>query len=256
MFPYFYQSASLNIGSYGVMLAVAYLVGRQIYLSNLNKAIKSQINWEILIIFLLVFGVIGAKLMFMLKNPDRASFDELSSFTDVTGFSSQGAIIGALFVVIVFSRFTKIPMATLLDSAAPAAVIAYALARVGCFLSGDDCWGKESHLPWAMAFPEGVKPTPPGVKVHPVPLYEIIYSISIWFYLNYLQTKNKPPYFIFCSLLLCWGFCRFLVEFVSTNEIKAGGMSGSQIGGLVMFLIGLGFFVTQHFSAKNLKTRK
>lgn len=245
MFPYFYQSTSLTIGSYGVMLAIAYLVGRQIYLSNLNKAIKSQINWEVLIICLLIFGVVGAKLMFMIKNPDRASFSDWSSFVDASGFSSQGAIMGGFLVLLTFSKLTKIKLSLLLDSAAPAAVLAYALARVGCFLSGDDCWGAQSELPWAMAFPHGTKPTPPGVQVHPVPLYEVIYSVAIWIYLNQLQTKNKEPYGIFCSLLLLWGFCRFWVEFISSNPIKFGGMTGSQIGALIMFIIGLSFFITR-----------
>ncbi len=230
------------------MLAIAYLVGRQIYLTNLNKAIKSQINWEVLIICLLIFGVIGAKLMFMIKNPDRASFSDASSFVDVSGFSSQGAIIAGFLVILVFSKLARIPLSILLDSAAPAAVLAYAVARVGCFLSGDDCWGAQSELPWAMQFPNGIKPTPPGVHVHPVPLYEIIYSVAIWVYLNYLKTQDKPAYTIFCSLLLLWGFCRFWVEFVSSNPIKIAGMTGSQVGALVMFVTGLGFFITQYSS--------
>ena len=51
--------------------------------------------------------------------------------------------------------------------AAPAAAIGYGIGRIGCFLSGDGCYGipiQPIHLlgftfrPWGMAFPNGIEP--------------------------------------------------------------------------------------------------
>lgn len=229
------------------MLAIAYLVGRQIYLTNLKKSIKSQFNSEILIICLLVFGVIGAKLMFIIKNSDKASITDSASFISGVGFSSQGALLGAVIVIIAFAKHYQVKLHLLLDSAAPAAILAYAIARFGCFLSGDDCWGVETNLPWAMSH-HGVDQKNHDLHLHPVPLYEIIYAIGIWLYLNYLNHKSNKPYYVFFSLLLLWGLCRFLVEFVSANPPKVLGMSGSQFGSLIMFCSGLGFFIWQYFN--------
>ncbi|MET1254503.1 prolipoprotein diacylglyceryl transferase [Aliikangiella maris] len=239
MFPYLYQSTALTIGTYGVMLALAYLVGRHIYIAELNR-IDKNINVEIFILSLLIVGVIGAKLMFLFKNPDKGSLTQLSSLTSATGFSSQGAILGAIIVTVIFSKINQIKLNLLLDSAAPAAIVAYAIARVGCFLSGDDCHGIESDLPWAMTFPNGLSKT--EVPVHPVPLYEVIYSIFIWLYL--LHSKKKPlrPYQLFFTFIFLWGVCRFLVEFVAANPIKIIGMSGSQFGALLMFISGSIYF--------------
>jgi len=240
MFPYVYQSSSITIGTYGVMLAIAYLTGRYLYITRLEQVCKKPINTELLIILLLVFGVIGAKLMYVLKNPSEASFSNWGSMLAGSGFSSQGAILAAIIVTIGFSHYSKASLDKLLDSAAFPAIVAYILARVGCFLAGDECHGKPSDLPWAMAFPEGIQAV--EHTVHPVPLYEIAYSIAIAIGLYSLQKQQRAPYVLFFSLLLSWGICRFLVEFVSANEIKLLGMTGSQFGALLMFLAAVAFF--------------
>ncbi|TQV87875.1 prolipoprotein diacylglyceryl transferase [Aliikangiella coralliicola] len=245
MYPYLYQSNTLTIGTYGVMLALAYLIGRHMYIVRINEVSKRPINTEILIISLLIFGVIGAKLMFMVKNPHEADFSDWSSLLSGSGFSSQGAIVAAILVTVLFSQLSKIKLSLLLDAAAPAAAFAYAIARIGCFLAGDDCYGVKSELPWAMSFPHGVAAT--NDKVHPVPLYEALYSLVIWYSLKKYQLKKPKPYFVFFTLLLTWGVCRFLVEFISTNPVKVLGMSGSQFGALLMLLSACTFFAVSYF---------
>lgn len=248
MLPYIYQSPQITIGTYGVMLAIAYLLGRYQYIQRLNSVANKPVNTELLIISLLVFGVIGAKLMFMLKNPERASFTDWSSITSGSGFSSQGAILAAIVVTIVFARFSKVKLNILLDSAAAPAVLAYAIARIGCFLAGDDCYGIQTGLPWAVSYPQGVAPT--HDLVHPLPIYEVIYSVAIWGFLRKLQQEPTAPYSQFFWLLTSWGFCRFWIEFISTNQIKLFGMTGSQLGALIMFLAGCSFFLYKYLQPK------
>lgn len=235
MYPYFYESKTITIGSYGLMLAIAYLVGRWYFLYNLEKTRPQINNSELLIILLLVFGVVGAKLMFLLKNPDKSEL-----FFSGTGFSSQGAIIGALLATYLFTSFQKVKLHHILDSAAPAAILAYAIARVGCFMSGDDCYGIPTGLPWAMSFPDGIAKTTD--HVHPVPLYEIFYSLVIFVVLLKRQNIETKPYSQFFYLLGLWGICRFLVEFVSSNTKVLFYMSGSQIGALLMLLAAIAYF--------------
>ncbi|WP_444997092.1 prolipoprotein diacylglyceryl transferase [Aliikangiella sp. IMCC44359] len=243
MFPYLYQSTDLTIGTYGVMLAIAYLIGRHIYTNRL-LSISKNINTELLILSLLIFGVVGAKLMFLLKNPEEGALTSWETISSGSGFSSQGAIFSAIIVVVIFSKFSKVKLHILLDNAAPAAILAYAIARVGCFLAGDECHGIQSDLPWAMSFPNGIKKA--LVPVHPVPLYEIFYSLIIWQYINHLSQKGSKPYYMFFSLLFLWGVCRFFIEFVSTNPIKLLGMSGSQFGALIMFICASTFFISSY----------
>lgn len=236
MYPYIYSSDSFTLGSYGLFLAIAYLTGRWYFLNNLERTKPEIQNTEYLIILLLVLGVLGAKLMFLLKNPDKSDL-----IFSGTGFSSQGGLVGALLATYIYTQFNKVKLHILLDAAAPAAILAYAIARIGCFLSGDDCHGIESNLPWAISFPDGIKPT--DNKVHPVPLYEIIYSVIIFMVLVARKSREKIPYEQFFLLFGLWGFCRFAVEFVTTNERIFFAMSGSQIGALIMVLSSLAYFL-------------
>lgn len=244
MFPYIYQSDGFTLGSYGVMLAIAYLTGRYLFIHRINQVSQRPINTELLIICLLIFGIVGAKLMFVIKNPERASLTDWSSITSGTGFSSQGALLAAIITTILFSKLSRAKLDLLLDAAAPAAIMAYLIARIGCFLAGDDCYGVQSFAPWAMAFPNGVAKT--DVKVHPLPLYEVIYSFVIWLILIKRQLSIITPYSQFFLLLVLWGACRFFVEFISTNPIKIWGMSGSQFGALLMFIAG-SFYFTKNY---------
>ncbi|MGB0494910.1 MAG: prolipoprotein diacylglyceryl transferase [Kangiellaceae bacterium] len=235
MYPTIYQSDSLTIGSYGLMLAIAYLVGRWFFLKQLASQSDLKFNSEILIILLLTFGVVGAKLMFLIKNPDKSHL-----LYSGTGFSSQGALLGAIVASFLFTYLNKVSLDRILDNAAPAAILAYAIARVGCFLSGDDCYGIATNLPWAMDFPDGIAPT--DEHVHPVPLYEIIYSAIIFLILTGRNTANSKPYESFFLLLGLWGVCRFAVEFISANEKLMMGMSGSQVGALLMTITSIFYF--------------
>jgi len=243
MYPYLIQSSSFTIGTYGLMLAIAYLVGRWYFLNLLGKTKPQVSNAEILIIMLLVFGVVGAKLMFIVKNADKQSL-----ILSGTGFSSQGAILGALLATYLFTHFQKIKMYRILDAAAPAAILAYTIARMGCFLAGDDCYGIPTDLPWAMSFPDGIAAT--DKHVHPVPLYEITYSVMIFIILIKRQSSKFTPYSQFFTLLGLWGICRFLVEFVSSNEKIIFSMSGSQFGALLMFIMALIYFARRKLMTK------
>jgi phosphatidylglycerol:prolipoprotein diacylglycerol transferase len=237
MLPYVFQSTSLTIGSYGLMLAIAYLVGRWYFLKQLTSRHPKLESGEVLIIMLLVFGVVGAKLMFVAKNSDS-----MHLLTSGTGFSSQGALLGAILASIVYARTSGVKFSTLLDTGAPAAILAYALARVGCFLSGDDCHGLPTELPWGMSFPNGIAAT--IERVHPVPLYEIAYALAIFVFLKSRFNEKSQPYSAFFTLFLLWGICRFLVEFVSANPKLLFGFSGSQVGAAIMVLISIVFFAT------------
>jgi len=247
MYPYIYKSDSLVIGSYGLMLAIAYLLGRWYFLKNLENSRPKINNSEMLIILLLVFGVVGAKLMFLTKNPLK-----MDLLLSGTGFSSQGAILGALLATYLFTLIQKCKLHQILDNAAPAAILAYTFARVGCFLSGDDCYGIPTDLPWAMSFPQGIAAT--SALVHPVPLYEIIYSLLIFVLLVKRQPLETKPFSQFFLLLLLWGAARFLVEFVSSNPKIILSMSGSQFGALLMFIAACVFFLKAHLSNDKAKT--
>ena len=114
-----------------------------------------------------------------------------------------------------------------LDLAAPAAAIGYGIGRIGCFLSGDGCYGIPTKLPWGMSFPNGIEPT--LVRVHPTPLYELAAGLLIG---RWLWWRGGKPYrtgAIVGEYLVLTGVARFLVEFVRRNPKILWGLSNAQL---------------------------
>jgi len=114
-----------------------------------------------------------------------------------------------------------------LDLAAPAAAIGYGIGRIGCFLSGDGCYGIPTNLPWGMAFPHGIEPV--FVPVHPTPLYELGAGLVIGGWLWWRGGKPHGVGAIVGQYLLLSGTARFLVEFLRRNPKILWGLSNAQL---------------------------
>ena len=104
---------------------------------------------------------------------------------------------------------------------APAVVIGQAIGRIGCQLSGDGDWGTVTTVPWAMAYPYAVVgwPYPPGVRVHPTPIYESLAYFAIFAILWRWRRSPQPDGTIFCWYLVLASGARFLVEFLRVNPV-------------------------------------
>lgn len=86
-------------------------------------------------------GFIGAKVFDNLENWDRFIQDPIGNLLSPSGLTFYGGLIVASITVILFARGKKIGIRHLIDAAAPALMIAYAIGRLGCHVSGDGDWG-------------------------------------------------------------------------------------------------------------------
>ncbi len=86
-------------------------------------------------------GFLGAKLFDNLENWDRFIQDPIGNLLSPSGLTFYGGLILAAITVILFARGKKIGIRHLIDSAAPALMIAYAIGRLGCHVAGDGDWG-------------------------------------------------------------------------------------------------------------------
>jgi len=120
----------------------------------------------------------------------------------------------------------------------PLLLLGQAMGRVGCFLSGDGCYGPPSDVPWAMSFPNGVVPT--TQRVHPTPLYDVILLISLFFLLWSLRKRNFRPGTIFGLFAVFMGVERFFTEFFRTNpKVVFDIFSDAQFISILLFAGGI-----------------
>src|SRR5262249_47714274 len=127
-------------------------------------------------------------------------------------------------------RRSGVAYLAVLDVCSPAAMVGYAVGRVGCLISGDGDYGIPTHVPWGMSFPNGLVPTtevctqygwPANCAVHPTPIYETIAALLIAWYLWKRGGKAlrgpRPVGLVTAEYLLLSGLERFLVEFIRIN---------------------------------------
>lgn len=251
MHPVLFEIGPLTIYSLGVLWALAAFAAAFIVRLELKRYDYDPELAGSVVAAAALGGLLGARLLFILEEWEsftRAPFDFIFSGS---GFSWYGGLVGgALAAAWVFQR-NKLPLAQAADIAAPALALGYGIGRIGCFLAGDATWGKVSDVPWAMAFPNAVAgwadpltgvPYPPGVRVHPTQLYELLQSLFVFTILWVLRKRDHPRGTIFHLYLILTGSMRFVVEFWRANPIVTLGMTEYQWISLALAVLGMGMF--------------
>jgi phosphatidylglycerol---prolipoprotein diacylglyceryl transferase len=139
--------------------------------------------------------------------------------------------------VIGWLRWRRVLNLQMLDMCATALALGYAIGRIGCQVSGDGDYGIRSSLPWAMGYPHGTLPTPPGVKVQPTPIYETVAMCLVAWFLWQVRDRVRPGV-VFASYLVLSGLERLLVEFIRRNSEVFAGLTAPQLESIVLMLIG------------------
>lgn len=183
-----------------------------------------------------VAGIVGAKVWHVLDTPSE--FRELGwqVLWDTAGFAWFGGLVFGLGALLLQGWRSGIGAVRTLDLCAPAAAIGYGIGRIGCFLSGDGCYGLPTTLPWGMSFPNGLEPTLD--RVHPTPLYELAAGLVIGWWLWMRGSKPRPTGWMLGEYLILSGAARFLVEFIRRNPKVLWGLSNAQLAGAGSVVLG------------------
>jgi len=94
-----------------------------------------------LTIFAAIFGFAGAKIFNSLETWDDFVKNPVESLFSFSGLTFYGGLICAALAIWFYARRNGIGFWYLNDAAAPGLMLAYALGRIGCQVSGDGDWG-------------------------------------------------------------------------------------------------------------------
>jgi prolipoprotein diacylglyceryl transferase len=220
-----------------------------------------------------VFGFLGAKIFDNLEHWNEFIKDPIGSIFSASGLAFYGGLILAAIAVIWYGRKRNIGTYHLIDAAAPGLMLAYALGRIGCHVSGDGDWGIPNTHPkpfswlpdwlWAYDYPHNVSNS--GVRledcvddkfcnhlvppVYPTPIYETIICLGLFLLLWTLRKRLKIPGQMFGLYLVLNGIERFFIEQIRVNiKYDIMGLKFTQAEFIAIFLIlagaGLFFWVT------------
>ena len=228
----------ITIQTFGIMFGLGFVCSGAVLARRL-KELSAPPDWAYEMIFAaLVGGLVGARVYYIVQNYDTVKHDLLGSIFSGSGLVWYGGAIGGAIAVALWAWRRRFPPLALLDVSAVPLTLGYAIGRIGCQVSGDGDYGKAWSGPWAMGYPHGTVPTPPGVTVHPTPIYETLAMGLLAWGLWQLRDRVRPGA-LFALYLVGAGLERFLVEFIRRNQHVALGLTAAQIESLVMLVAGL-----------------
>ena len=263
MKPILWEWGPIRIGSYGVLLALAFV--SSILITNRefrrNHA-DVDLAWDIYLMAM-AGGLVGSRGLFIIENWSQFLQDPLPMIFAASGFSVIGGYVLALGLCVIRIRYSPYSFVRLADLCVPGMAVGYAVGRLGCITAGDGCYGVPTQGPFGMCFPNGLVPTlsaknhflrekfmtffpgtpiPHDIPVMPTPLFE---WLSQWILLGLLLIL---PWQIgrgrrFGFFLLWFGVSRFLVEFIRLNPVLLWGLTSDQFLAAVFALLGLALFL-------------
>jgi phosphatidylglycerol---prolipoprotein diacylglyceryl transferase len=255
--PVLFSVGHVMVRWYGLILVLAISIGVWVGTREARRkgfsddAIQDTVIWSV------VGGILGARLFHVLdhwstifaSNPLRALYIWEG------GLAIWGGVAGGVLAasLLAWRRGWRLPM--LLDAAAPGLVLAQAVGRVACIITGD-AMGKVTEGPFGFAYahPDALVPQL-GVYYTPMPLYEILANLVIFAVLWRLRSREWAPGALFLVYLSLYSLERLLLGFTSSYQILALGLTQSQVIALAGLAVALPLlFLNRKTSSTPLKT--
>ncbi len=240
MIPTIFHLGPIPIHSFGLMMVLAFMAAWRMLTIELAEAGKDTDLAERMVTWAAIGGIVGARVGYLLSFPTELMAHPLKTIFSEAGFVFHWGLIGGAFGVWLLLRKVGEDYLSFGDRSGAALALGYAIGRIGCQLSGDGDYGKPTDLPWGMEYPLGVVPTPPGVAVHPAPIYETLLALLAVFILRSSAVRRMFAgrgrlfglYFVLMSAE------RLAVEFVRIEPVVLPPFTQAQVVSIVLALLG------------------
>ena len=242
--PVAFSIGSKPIYWYALIILSGFLLGLFfVYKTCEKRGVKKDNVWDIAL-FGLIFGIIGARIYYVLFALDE--FDSIADMFKVWngGLAIYGGIIGALLGGLTVAKIQKMEIMPVLDIAMVGFLIGQGIGRWGNFMN-QEAYGSPTDLPWRM-MSEGTD----NIGVHPCFFYESMWCL-LGFVLLHFYGKYKQKYSgqIFFMYLVWYGFERTVVEGLRTDslylpfQVFGADIRVSQVLSAVIFITGIVFLI-------------
>ncbi len=215
MFPTLFKFHGLELHSYGLLLAIAFLGGIQLLLKRGTRRGIPEDKLSTLSLLLLVLAIIGGRGLYVLTHWSDYARDLPGVFRIWEGgLMLYGGYFLAIAGGIVYVRRVNLPVWRIGDAAAPSMALGIGIGRLGCFLNGC-CFGLPSKAPWAVKFPPGSYSNFvfPGEPLQPSQLYLAAAGIGLFFLLLRLDRKPHFDGWLFWTYIALDAILRFVIDF-------------------------------------------
>jgi phosphatidylglycerol---prolipoprotein diacylglyceryl transferase len=225
---------------YGIILMLGALAGAWLATRQAKRrGFAPEIVWDLLT-YLLIGGIIGARLWHILTPPPSSGITAAWYLTHPLdafaiwkgGLGIPGAVIGGVIVLYFYARRHNLNFPEWTDIAAPSLALGQAIGRWGNFFN-QELYGAPTDLPWKIFIdPDHRLANYLDVEYyHPLFLYEAIWNLANMFLLLWASRRYAGRLKhgdIFLIYLVVYPIGRFLLDFLRLDASLVGGININQ----------------------------
>ncbi len=245
--PTFFTLFGLDIRYYGVLWAVAFMLGIYYFTKfckheGLPDKLVDSMFWCATIL-----AIVGARLGHCLFYEPEVYLADPLRILNIRegGMASHGAAIGFLLGLTIFAVINKMPWWWGADRIMIPVAIGGAGVRIGNLMNSE-IYGGPTDLPWGFIFQRAGETQP----MHPTQIYEalcyiLVFVILLWLYFK-RDAGRKHPGLMFGVGLIGIFVARFIIEYIKNDQVgfeegmrSAIGMNMGQLLSIPFVVIGI-----------------
>lgn len=254
MHPVLIDFHLFKLHTYGLMIALGFLIGMQLGVREAQRIDVSQerdfpVFIQDLTFWILIAAMIGSRVLFIIVEWENDySRNPLKMFKIWEGgLVFYGGFLASVAFSIFYSWKKKRDFFLVADTLIPSVALGHFFGRLGCFAAGC-CWGRtvDATFPLAVRFPReslaylsmqqrgeiGID-QPFTLPVHPVQLYESFGELSLFFILLFVRTRKRFHGQVLLTYLFLYPLLRSFLETMRGDKARGVdvlfGLSTSQL---------------------------
>ncbi|MDO8524904.1 MAG: prolipoprotein diacylglyceryl transferase [Candidatus Omnitrophota bacterium] len=250
MHPILVKFGPFTVYSYGVMVAVGFALAIMLLYARAAKFNIDKNKAVDLAMVILISGIIGARLLYVLLNPLFFIANPLEIIMlSKGGLVWYGGFALALVISMVYLGKTGLDFWLAADLIAPYLALAQGFGRIGCFLNGC-CYGIKFPAGSALAWTSfGSDPRFPSQLISAGILFLIFAILLIW------QNRRRFAGEILLGYCILYSGKRFVVEFSRGDNPKIlAGLTMAQLISAGLFAAALILFILRKRRWRKIRT--
>jgi len=255
MNPVLVDLGFIKIYWYSVMILIGLFLGGSLIIKESKKFKISEDYMVNLILYTIVFGIIGARLYYVIFNWSYYSNNLLDIFKVWEGgLAIHGGLLFGLITIIIYTKKYGIKPFRMLDIVVVGLILGQAIGRWGNFFNGEAHGGATTlEFLQSLMLPnfiiEGMNIH--GVYYHPTFLYESLWCLLGFIVLLIFRKRKYNKIGQTTGLYLVWyGIGRFVIESMRTDSLMLGSFKMAQIVSVLFIVIGLVIIVLKSRGSK------
>ncbi len=256
--PEFLTIGPINISLYGLIIGLAMIAAFLWCYNECGYYNVDRDHFIDLTIVVIIAGIIGARLYYVIFSFDYYRNNPLSIFKVWEGgLGIYGGILLGLVAVIVCCRIFKLDFWLVADIVSLGVILGQIAGRWGNFFNRE-AFGDYTNGFTAMMIPYDrirsadfvtdnmlsnliVENGEVFVSVHPTFLYESLWNLCVLIFLILFRKYKKFDGQIFLLYMGLYAFGRFFIEFLRTDQLQIGstGIAISQVVAVIIFIVSI-----------------